>query len=214
MIRMNARTVLACYLAIQHVFWPVHGIAEEISTIAVLNFTNSSGDPQFDPLQESIAEALVTDLANRGGLQLVERSRLKALVMEIKLGMTGVIDEEQAARMGEQLGAKRVVLGSFSVHGDRIELNARIVDVGSGQISHGEQIEGNLEAQGELVRKLGGRLWAYWTGKPIPSEGKAWYARWWVWMVLVLAGGGAAVALGGGSEGASPLPDFPPPPQD
>ena len=149
MIRMNARTVLACYLAIQHVFWPVHGIAEEISTIAVLNFTNSSGDPQFDPLQESIAEALVTDLANRGGLQLVERSRLKALVMEIKLGMTGVIDEEQAARMGEQLGAKRVVLGSFSVHGDRIELNARIVDVGSGQISHGEQIEGNLEAQGE-----------------------------------------------------------------
>ena len=88
-----------------------------------------------------------------------------------------------------------------------------VVEVSSGEIVHGEQVEGKVKEQGKVVRRLGARLWAYWTGNPVPKEGTSWYARWWVWVGLAVIGGGVAAILQGGEEKAKPLPGFPAPPE-
>ena len=213
-MRRTMIVVLAGFLMVQMLLWPVVVMAQELPAVAVLDFHNASGDPQLEHLQTSIPEGLVTDLARRGDLSLVERKRLKALMGEIALGMTGAIDAEQAVQMGQQVGARMVVLGSYNATEGQLEINARVVDVASGQIAHGEQVEGKLKDQSKLVRRLGGRLWAYWTGNPIPKEGKPLFAKWWFWGGLVLIGGGAAAATqGGGETGPASLPSFPGPPE-
>ena len=68
------------------------------NSIAVLYFTDLSGNPDFVPLRKGLAEMLITDLAQVRSLQVVERARMQMLLDEMGLGMTGLIKEETAPR--------------------------------------------------------------------------------------------------------------------
>ena len=212
MIRNVMVWALACSLVGQLILGPLAYAAETEPVVAVLNFHNTTGNPQLAHLEESIPEALITDLAHRKGIRLVERKRLKDVMDEVALEMTGALDLDQAAKVGELVGATMMVLGSYTLTGDQLELNARLVDVASGEIAYGEQVVGKMKHQNKIIHRLGARLWARLTGNPVPKEGKPWYARWWVWGGLALIGGGAYMAMQG-EEAAEPLPGFPDPPE-
>lgn len=214
MIRNVVVGALTCCLIVQPLVGSLAYAAKEAEpVVAVLDFQNATGDPKLDYLGASIPEGLVTDLARRKGLRLAERKGLKAVMEEILLGTTGVIAKDQAAKVGEQLGATMVVLGSYTVTRDRLEIDARVVEVSSGEIVHAAQVEGKVKEHRKVVRRLGARLWASLTGKPVPKEGRSWYARWWVWVGLALIGGGVVAATQGGEPSLEPLPAFPAPPE-
>ena len=82
-------------------------------TLAVLYFINNTGLPALDPVQKGLAYMLITDLSKVEGLQLVERAKLQALVEEIGLGKSGLVDSETAPRVGRLLGVAQVVGGKF-----------------------------------------------------------------------------------------------------
>ncbi|MFH0730448.1 MAG: MopE-related protein [Pseudomonadota bacterium] len=82
-------------------------------TLAILYFINDTGSPALDPVQKGFAYMLITDLSKVDGLQLVERAKLQALVEEIGLGKSGLVDPDTAPRVGRLLGAAQVVGGKF-----------------------------------------------------------------------------------------------------
>jgi TolB-like protein len=75
-----------------------------------------------------------TDLANVGRLKIVERIRLQAILDELELARSQYVDQSTAPRVGQLLGAGRLMGGSYLVTDDeQIRLQVTLADVASGE---------------------------------------------------------------------------------
>ena len=83
------------------------------NTLAVLYFKNQTGQPEIDPLQKGIALLLITDLSKVKGLQVVERVQFQALVEELGMGASGLVDPGTAPRVGKILGVRWIAGGEI-----------------------------------------------------------------------------------------------------
>jgi TolB-like protein len=102
--------------------------------VAVLPMQYQGGDDRYATLGRGLAEMFTTDLANVERLQVVERVRLQALLDELKLAQSEYVDPATAPRVGQLLGAGRLVSGSYLVSGDeQIRLQVTLVDAASGE---------------------------------------------------------------------------------
>ncbi len=118
--------------------------AEEDMTLAVMPITMGAGSEQYDGLGKALAGMLVSDLAGVQALRLVERERLDELMDELALADGAFIDPATAQQLGQGLGAHLVLLGSYSVVGETFLLDARIVQVGSGEILQAATAQGSV----------------------------------------------------------------------
>lgn len=91
-------------------------------SIAVLPFANLSGDPGQEYFADGITDDLITDLAKLSGLAVIARNS----VFTYK-GRPVVLQD--AAR---DLGVRYVVEGSVRRSGDRIHVNAKLIDTATG----------------------------------------------------------------------------------
>jgi len=79
-------------------------------TIGILKFENST---KVTGMESALSGSIVRDLMNLNDpfLIVIDRTNTQKLISEQKLGMTGIIDEGTAARAGEMLGAKAILVG-------------------------------------------------------------------------------------------------------
>lgn len=106
--------------------------------IAVLPFDNGGSYGQakenFEALQQGIPAMLISELKNNDGARLVDRRDINQLLSEQNLATQGRVDAATAAKVGKLVGARYVILGSFiDFYGD-FRVDARIVDVETGEI--------------------------------------------------------------------------------
>ena len=199
-------------------------LAEKLDqyVVAVLDFRNTSGRENLNYMQESIPESMATYLGKSGKIELAERGRLKEVIGEMELGMTGIIAEETAAKVGKAVGATAVIVGSYTAVGKKVRINARMIEVASGKVITAEQMEGKTgEEMLALIDQISDALLYKLTGERLikKKRGKG------IWVLLgvgvvAVGGAGAALALGGKKEEPPPsppplteLPGFPDPPK-
>jgi len=92
--------------------------------IAVLPFTmNADRDLSF--LQSGIVDMLNSRLAWKGKVQIIEKGAVKKAVDTAP----GPLDKEKALKVGRALEADYVILGSLTVFGDSVSIDAKILDV-------------------------------------------------------------------------------------
>lgn len=100
------------------------------NTIAVSYFANVTGSEEFDVLRKGLADMIITDLSQVNDLKVLERTRIQALVDELKLGESGLIDKSTAPRAGRLLGARRVVNGALATpQPDTFSMEALATDI-------------------------------------------------------------------------------------
>ena len=128
--------------------------AAESPTLAVTYFDNNTGDPTRDALGRGLADMLITDLSQLSELTVVERSRLNDLLAEIDLASTPFVDPSTAASLGQGLGARYVVTGSFVELQPTMRIDARLVDVGSGEVLLSTSVTGPVEEFFLLEKEL------------------------------------------------------------
>ncbi|QJR23226.1 hypothetical protein BREVNS_2476 [Brevinematales bacterium NS] len=118
----------------------------ESKTVAVLDFKNLSQQSGYDFLSSSLAESFVTAFSKNKDIRVVERQQLKSLIQEQKLVLTGLVetDVSNSLRIGALVSAQYLLLGSYTVVKDRVEVNARLVEVSSGVIILAEKREAPL----------------------------------------------------------------------
>ena len=104
------------------------------TTLAVLYFDYGGNDASLAALRKGLAQMLISDLSAVDDLRVVERDRLQAILEEQKLAQTGRTDPATAARIGKLLGARYLVLGSYFDVLKAFRVDARLVDVETGQI--------------------------------------------------------------------------------
>ncbi len=90
-------------------------VKPETNTIAVCYYKDLSPDKSLRAFQKGLAAMVITDLSKIKSLKVIERLRLQALLEEMKLGQTGIVDERTAPRVGRLLGTENLSVGSLSL---------------------------------------------------------------------------------------------------
>ncbi len=136
--------------------FPAESPAASKTRVAVIDFEQKAFQEfQGKQIGEIVAEWLITSLANTGRFEVVERAQLQKVLKEQQLGISGVINQETAAKMGELLGVKVIVTGSVIQIGNTYDVNARLISVEDGSIIKAERIRGvGLEGVERLMDSL------------------------------------------------------------
>ena len=117
-------------------------------SIAVLPFKNLSGDPGQEYFSDGITEDLITDLSKISGLFVVARnstSRYKGKDLDIQL-------------VAQTLGVRYVLEGSVRKAGERVRINAQLIDATTGGHLWAERYDKDLKdifaVQDEITEKI------------------------------------------------------------
>lgn len=119
--------------------------------VAVFPFTDGGsygpGREDLSSLEIGIQQMLLTELQQNPALRIVERASLRAVLQEQDRGAEGRIDPETAARVGRLVGARYAVTGAFMDMFGNFRLDARIVDVETGEVLRAVRIEDRQREQ-------------------------------------------------------------------
>ena len=124
----------------------------EKPSIAVLPFTNMSGDPGQEYFSDGITEDIITALACFRSFSVIARNSTfiyKGQAVDVR-------------RMADELRARYVVEGSIRKAGNRVRITAQLIDAASGNHIWAERYDRDLEdifaVQDEIVETIAGRL--------------------------------------------------------
>jgi TolB-like protein len=81
-----------------------------------------------------IAEELTTNLFTTGKFKIVERSLLRQVLDELKLGQTGIVDANSAKELGKLTGVDAIIAGTITDLGSTIAINCRLIETQSGEV--------------------------------------------------------------------------------
>ena len=173
---IRPRLGLCLVLALLQIFIymiPAPVMAEDVSKdsskiIAVSDFTNDTGDNALDYLRKGLANAIITKLAAYSNLTLVERGRLEAVLKELGLGDSGVVDANTAAKVGNALGANAIIVGGLFKAGSKLRLNVRVIDVTTIKVLQAVSEDGSSQEEIlTLIDKVSERVARSFTGEKV-----------------------------------------------
>ncbi len=99
--------------------------------LAVLSIENTTGS--YQSFVDGMPDMIVTELVNQTDEVLVERTKVVQAMNELKLQATGLATDGNR-KLGQWIGAEKVLLGSLNRFGAGTRLDLRLIDVGTGQI--------------------------------------------------------------------------------
>jgi adenylate cyclase len=122
------------------------------ASIAVLAFNNMSGDLEQEYFSDGISEDIITDLSKLPELQVIARNSTfmyKGKAVDVK-------------QVGRELGVRYVLEGSIRKAGNRVRVNAQLIDAASGSHLWAERYDRDLvdifDVQDDLTRQIVGAL--------------------------------------------------------
>jgi TolB-like protein len=133
-------SVLALIAVVAATISPVHAEYKK-TKVAVVDFQLHGEGYETKDIGKFVAEWLITALVRDGRFEVIERRLLEKVLTEQQLGLSGIIDEDSASKLGRMLGAKVVISGSILSLKDQIEVNARIIDVQTGSVIAAESVK-------------------------------------------------------------------------
>jgi TolB-like protein len=139
----------------------VHG-QDSRPGIAVWAFENGGSYGQdaedFEALRVGLQQILITELARNPSMRVVERTHLNALIREQDLGADGRVAAGTAARVGQLVGARYMVLGGFvDFYGD-FRIDVRVVNVETGELVQTQTVADKRDDLYQLIVDLAQEL--------------------------------------------------------
>ena len=153
-ISITGTAALVIAIVVTFVFRPV-GEPEDLvftlpdkPSIAVLPFTNMSGDPEQAYFADGITETLITDLARVRNMMVIARNSTfsyKGKSVDVR-------------QVGQELGVRYVLEGSVQKAGDQLRINVQLIDAQSGSHLWADRydrpLENIFEIQDEIIQTI------------------------------------------------------------
>jgi adenylate cyclase len=119
-----------------------------VPSIAVLPFVNMSGDPKQEFLCDGMTEEIITALSKVGQFFVISRQSTFAYKDK----------PVKVKQVSEELGVRYVLEGSFQRSGDRVRINAQLIDALTGNHLWAERFDRDLKdlfaVQDEITMKI------------------------------------------------------------
>ena len=126
----------------------------EAKRIAIIYFDNTSGEASLDKLRKGLAGMLISDLSNVNMIDIVERDRIEDILNEQELNNTSAFDQSSASEIGKLLGAEIILTGAYFEMFDSFRIDARFIDVATGEILKAEGVDGESNEFFRLEKQL------------------------------------------------------------
>ncbi len=147
--------------------WKSHSAGEEISSVAVLPFTNQSGSPDTEYLSDGITESLINDLSKLPKLAVVPRTS----VFRYKGRDT---DPQTVAK---DLHVDAVITGRVLQRGDQLAVSAELVDTRSNRNLWGDRYDRKMSdlisVQHDISSAIAARLHEQLSGEEVKATTQA-----------------------------------------
>jgi TolB-like protein len=125
-------------------------------TVGVLDFTLNSNDKSLEPYRRGLTDMFITELQKIPELQVVERTRLDAVMEELG---TAEHDKIGPTKTGRLMGAQTLFYGSFSAFGKMMRLDGRLVRMETGKIlAAGGVISATSEIDAKKIFRMVGEV--------------------------------------------------------
>ena len=118
------------------------------ASIAILPFTNMSGDPEQEYFSDGISEDIITDLSKIAGLTVIARNSsftYKGRSVDIRA-------------VGRELGVQSVLEGSIRRAGNRVRITAQLIDATNGAHLWADRYDRDLtdifEVQDDVTHRI------------------------------------------------------------
>jgi len=120
----------------------------QIHSIAVLPLSNVSGDPEEEYFADGVTDELITELAQVGELRVISRTSVMAY--------KGV--KKPLPEIARELGVDAVVEGSVQRSGDKVRINAELIEASTDRLLWGKSYERDLSdiltLQGAIAKAI------------------------------------------------------------
>lgn len=133
-------------------------VRPDANTIAVCYYQDLSHDKSLRAFQKGLTAMVISDLAKIKSIKVVERVRLQALLEEMKLGQTGIVDPKTAPRVGRLLGARNVIFGNLALGSIKATTTLASADQGTikGSVTASVDTERFFELPAFIIRDIAG----------------------------------------------------------
>ena len=132
-------------------------------SICILPFQNMSGDPEQEYFSDGISEDITTDLSQVSALEVIARNT----AFTFKGGSVNVCE------VARKLGVTHVLEGSVRKVGDRVRINAQLIDGASGGHVWAERFDRDLTDIFTIQDEISNAIVAALKLKLLPEEKKA-----------------------------------------
>jgi tetratricopeptide (TPR) repeat protein len=126
--------------------------------VLVMPFENASKQVRLGWMGEGAAILLAEHLDGLGVDALSRDERVRAFE-RLQVPSRASLSRASVIRIGELVGAADVVIGSYSLEGDRLELRARRIVLATGQFAPEASVRGTLATTPVLFGELAAGLW-------------------------------------------------------
>jgi TolB-like protein len=128
--------------------WRSRGAANEVSSVAVLPFTNQSGSADTEYLSDGITESLINDLSKLPKLAVMSRSS----VFRYK----GRDSDPQA--VAKDLKVDAVITGRVLQHGEQLVVSAELIDARSSRNLWGDRYDRKMADLVAVQQEISGAI--------------------------------------------------------
>lgn len=128
---------------------------EDRPTVAVLHFSSFSlTRSDTKDLGNALLDMVTTELGKKPIIRIVDRAQVEDLLTKQKILVSGRLDDKEAMRVGQLLGAQYIVMGGVVMDKTDARLDIRLVDVETGLTVRTFKERGKQEALLDLVEVL------------------------------------------------------------
>ncbi|MBW2110992.1 MAG: VCBS repeat-containing protein [Deltaproteobacteria bacterium] len=169
---------------------------EALKKLAVLPFTmNADRDLSF--LQAGIVDMLSTRLAWKGRVEVIDQEEVKKELASVP----GPLNRDRALAIGKALGADYVILGSLTIFGESVSIDAKIYDVAKSDelVAVFDQSKG-MDGMIPTVNKFAENINAKILGKEVYRQGPP--------LEREARGGGPLITVGEGTASSGQKPSY------
>jgi TolB-like protein len=136
-------------------------VADHKPTVAVMEFDNAAmvKRDEFAALTSGFQVMLTNAIATNPSIEVVERQKIQHLLDEQNLNTAGRVDAATAAKVGQLLGVRHMLMGSFTVAPNmEMRLSVRSVNTETGVIEYTEAVTGKGDKVFNLIDQLAAKI--------------------------------------------------------
>ena len=132
--------------------------AAAADTLSVAVFDFESKDEGTRDVGPKVAALITANLSAEPDIVMVERADIEKIMGEHELGLSGTVNSESAAKIGQLTGAKVLVTGKVFKTGDQTILVAKIIGAETSRV-YGEIVQGRpatsiADLSAQLAKKI------------------------------------------------------------
>ncbi len=118
--------------------------SQDKMVIAVSPFKNLAGNNVENYVGFQISEYMTSALASIDGVSVVERGMLEKVLKEQNFQLSGMTEAKNAVELGNLVNAKQMLVGSYTINHNTINIKGRIVDVETAKITASANVSGSF----------------------------------------------------------------------